>query len=257
MLLPLIGAGLGGYSAYQQSGGDLGATLLGTGLGAVTPAGLRMAGTALGGTALGAKALAAGSRALGPLQGAAIKAGLGPIAPIPALTAAGLGAGAAGIGTLALGAPAYVGKLASSVASPARSVASGGARLMSRGQAPSGYPEGPAVPQMDQFGNVRMYGSDAVGILSPAGPFQAQLLAQDQQALQTLRQNQLFGDYEARMAEGSKKADLQRLMAAAGVRQNIATQAALLQGGAAAARQMGQTSLENIGRGLTQVYQYQ
>jgi hypothetical protein len=110
---------------------------------------------------------------------------------------------------------------------------------------------------MDQFGNVRMYGSDAVGILNPAGPFQAQLLAQDQQALQTLRQAQLFAEQDARLMERVKKADFERGLASAGTRQNIATQAALLQGGAAAARQMGQTSLENIGRGLTQVYQYQ
>jgi hypothetical protein len=34
MLLPLIGAGLGGYTAYQKSGGNLGATLLGAGTGA-------------------------------------------------------------------------------------------------------------------------------------------------------------------------------------------------------------------------------
>ena len=44
MLLPIIGAGLGGYEGYRRSGGNIGATLLSAGLGAVTPAGLRMAG---------------------------------------------------------------------------------------------------------------------------------------------------------------------------------------------------------------------
>jgi hypothetical protein len=42
MLLPLIGAGLGGYTAYQKSGGNLGATLLGAGTGALVPGGLRL-----------------------------------------------------------------------------------------------------------------------------------------------------------------------------------------------------------------------
>jgi hypothetical protein len=59
------------------------------------------------------------------------------------------------------------------------------------------------------------------------------------------------------MLEGAKKADLQRQLAAAGVRQNIATQAALLQGGVGAAQQMAQTAMGDIGRGLTQTYQYQ
>ena len=59
MLLPLIGAGLGGYTAYQKGGGNLGATLLGAGTGALVSCGLRMAGTALAGTPVGAAGLGA------------------------------------------------------------------------------------------------------------------------------------------------------------------------------------------------------
>lgn len=258
MLLPLVGAGLGGYSAYRQSGGDLGSTLLGAGLGAVTPGVLRMAGTALGGTALGAKAMSG----LSGLGAKAMQSGAGkqlaqmgvklPAGPIAPLTAAGLGAAATGIG-LALGAPQRAGRLAAGLSPAAR----GAAGLIPRGEVPSGFPAGPAVPVMDQFGNVRMYGSDPYSIINPLGEFQAGLRAQEEQSKQSLRNLQRITDYEARMLEGAKKADLERGLAAAGIRQNIATQAALLQGGVGAAQQMGQTAMENIGRGLTQLYQYQ
>ena len=57
--LPLAGAALGGIGAYRQSGGNLGATALGSGLGAVSLAGVpslsRFAGAKLAGTGLAAK----------------------------------------------------------------------------------------------------------------------------------------------------------------------------------------------------------
>jgi hypothetical protein len=256
-LLPLIGAGLGGYSAYQQSGGDLGATLLGTGLGAVTPAGLRMAGTALGGTALGAKALAAGSRALGPLQGAAIKAGMGPIAPIPALTAAGLGAGAAGLGTLALGAPALAGKLASSVTAPARTAAAGVAGLMAPGGAgPAQYGGGALPPGLGQFGATDPYGNP-LNILDPSGVAAGRraeygkTIEQQRDAMRTLLP-EIFQASEAR-----SKAELQRQLAAAGVRQNIITAANMLERSQQSAQQMGLNAASQAGSALTSQYQYQ
>lgn len=272
MLLPVVGAGLGALGAYQQSRGDLGATLLGAGLGAVTPAGLRMAGQALGGTGLGAAlsgGASSGARGLVGLasglgkegaQGvarnvaAAGATGLRSLAPKLA-TPLGLGALAAGAG-VALGAPQLVGRAAGAATAPVRAAVGGGANVLSQQSIPTGYPAG-AVPTMDQFGNIRMYGSDPLSILNPAGPYQAGLTAQEEQAKQSLRNLQRYTQYEAEMLEGAKKADFQRNMAAAALRQNIATQAALLQGGIGAAQQMGQQASQDIGRGLTQQYQYQ
>jgi len=261
MLLPLIGAGIGGYQAYQQSQGNLGATLLGAGLGAAAPGALRMAGTALGGTALGSSALSG----LSGLGTKAMQSGLGaqvakmgvklPAGPIAPLTAAGVGAAAAGLGTMGLA--GLAGRASAAAAPVARTLTGGAAQVMPQGQVPSGYPGGPAVPTMTQFGDNQMYGSDPYSILNPTGAFQAGLLAQDKQSQQSLRNLQRISNYEATMLEGAKKADLQRQLAAAGVRQNIATQAALLQGGVGAAQQMAQTAMGDIGRGLTQTYQYQ
>lgn len=276
MLLPLIGAGLGGYQAYQQSQGDLGATLLGAGLGAATPYGLRMAGTALGGIPAvarlatgGASALTGGARGLAQAASGLGREGAGAIARSAAAagasgmrsvasrltTPAAIGGLVAGTG-LALGAPSLIGGLAAAAAPAARTLTGGAAQIAPQGQVPSGYPGGPAVPTMNEFGNNQMYGSDPYSILNPMGRFQSGLRAQDEQAKQSLRNLQRISNYEAIMLEGAKKADLQRQLAAAGIRQNIATQAALLQGGVGAAQQMAQTAMGDIGRGLTQTYQY-
>ena len=56
-LLPIGGAVLGGVEGYKKSGGDVGAALLGSGLGALGGGGLRMAGMGLAGTALANNAL--------------------------------------------------------------------------------------------------------------------------------------------------------------------------------------------------------
>ena len=170
-------------------------------------------------------------------------------------TPLGLGALATGAG-LALGAPQLAGRAAGAATAPIRAAVGGGANVLSQQSIPTGYPAG-AVPPMGQFGNVQMYGSDPLSILNPAGSYQAGLTAQEEQRKQTLRNLQSYAQYEAEMLEGAKKADFQRNMAAAALRQNIATQAALLQGGVGAAQQMGLQASQDIGRGLTQQYQYQ
>jgi hypothetical protein len=154
MLLPIIGAGLGGYEGYRRSGGNIGATLLGAGLGAVTPAGLRMAGTALGaklaGSGLASQAgagLMGGAARLGQVAANApgtLQAGLAAsgaaqlakgarILSSPGLSSRLLpgmvGSLAAGTG-VTLGAPALAGALASNVAPAAGTAAAGGAGLM-------------------------------------------------------------------------------------------------------------------------------
>jgi hypothetical protein len=60
----------------------------------------------------------------------------------------------------------------------------------------------------------------------------------------------------AKTTEFSKKADFQRGLAAAGVRQNILTAANMLERSQQAAQQMGLTAAQQAGSALTQQYQY-
>ena len=240
MLLPLIGAGLGGYTAYKQSGGNLGAAALGAGLGAVTPAGLRFAGTALAGTPVGAAGLAALNNVLG-------KAGI-------EATAKGIGNLAAVGGTTFLGAPALAGNVAAGVA-PAASRGAGGVTnlAVSAGQpGQATYDAGAAVPQTPY----RTTPYDALSVADPSGQIGAarlnELLMQDVQ-LAGIRKlmPELFKSAEAR-----SKTEFQRQMAAAGIRQNIATAANMLERSQQAAQQMGQTAAQQMGNALTSQYQY-
>jgi len=275
MLLPIIGAGLGGLEAYRRTGGDIGATLLGAGLGAAVPSGLRMAGTALG-AKLGAPALTRASadvlsgastvgkyaQSLGTegakgMVGEAIQRtvvpGLKNISKGIANPLA-LGGLAAGTGVF-LGAPAIAGALASKAAGPAGATASrvGGLAVpgMQPGQAV--YDGSGAVPSQLPVG-ASPYNTAA--ILDPGGPFgaarTAQLLQQDIE-LAGMRKimPEIFKASEAR-----SKTEFQRQMAAAGVRQNIMTAANMLERSQQAAQQMGLTAAQQAGSALTQQYQY-
>ena len=59
-----------------------------------------------------------------------------------------------------------------------------------------------------------------------------------------------------KFSEQAKKDDFARSMAARGIAQNIATNAALTQGMAQATRQMGQRAAEQAGSALTTQYNY-
>ena len=246
-LLPLAGAAIGGITGYRRSGGDLGAAALGAGLGAATPGAFRMAGTALGG--LGAGALS--KTALGKLmQQQTARTGSSLLTQIP--QAAGLVGG--GVGLLAT--PALAGSPAAALATPARSAAGGAAGLaipaMQPGQAV--YDAGGAVPT-----NVPVGASpyNTLDITNPAGPFgagrTAQLLEADIQ-LANIRKlmPELF-----KAAEARSKTEFQRQMAAAGIRQNIATAANMLERSQQAAQQMGLNAASQMGSALTSQYQYQ
>lgn len=278
MLAPLlmygVPAALGGLAAYKQSGGDVGAGLLGAGLGAALPVGARMAGTALGGTALGANLLSKGSGLLGKgasaLQGAALKGGMGPLAPIavPALTAAGLGTAAA-YGASAL-APGLAGGIASGIAAPlkggARNVAGAGATaagvagVPGFGSAPSQDPiqyAASAVPSYldPQFGAGSPYGNYA-DAANPIGYAAAQRLMSEKEMDTQLRNATLQGNLIAKFSEEAKKAELARQLYANTVRTNLNTQQNLLLGGVNTARQMGVNAASQIGGALTSQYQY-
>ena len=247
-LAPIGAAAFGGYEGYKRSGGDIGATLLGAGLGAAIPGGLRMAGTALGASPLGAAALGRGSQLLS--KGAAAAGMQGPIAP---LTAAGLGAAAAGVGGLF--APNIAGSLAAGLASPARTGAQTALGAAGYQTAPPiDYAAmGGAVPPVGTYGAGGTL-SDPASVLGPRGmaeSLQSQRTTQDQlNALRTLMPE------IAKAGEFRSKQELQRQLAAAGVRQNIATAANMLERSQQAAQQMGANAASQMGSALTQQYQY-
>lgn len=268
MLLPLISAGLGGFEGYRRSGGDLGATLLGAGLGAVTPAGLRMAGTALGGTALGSAALRGasglGSKVMSSGVGAqAAKLGLKmPAGPMAPLTAAGLGGLAAGTGVL-LGAPALAGGLAAGVSKPLGQAA----KAITGGAGAAGQVTGVTMPQLpgvpgyaaDQMtpGQLSQYGPQNLAqTFDPTGYQQAQIQLEKQQYLQNLQNALQYAPYQEAYQQRSKEADLIRGAKAAQLATALATDAAMRQQGQLGAQRMGEGFLSNIGQAGATQYRY-
>ena len=255
LALPAIGATMGGMEGYKRGG--IGGALLGGGLGALTPAGLRLAGGALAGTKLGAQiapGVYKGAKALG-LGGASSsivpevqrRAGL---AILPgALTTLGVG----------LGAPTLAGMIGGSVAGgtgqAAGNVAQAGAGLI--GYTADGKPVygGAALPPgLGQYGPTSPYGGP-LDVLGPAGMGQRlDTLKTAQTQRDVLRT--LLPEIEAASEARSKK-ELERQMAAAGIRQNIATRAAMQQAAQAAGLKAGLGAMQQAGDALTRQYQYQ
>jgi hypothetical protein len=261
--LPILGATLGGVEGYRRSGGDLGAAALAAGLGAALPGGMRMAGTALGNTALGARALGLGSQALSKGMGAvgqvASKAGItglpqGAMAP---LTAAGLGAAAAGLGSFI--APSLAGQIAAGVKPPANAAAQATAGVLgTQGPGAVNYDAlGNPIPSgLGQFGNVAPYGT-ALDVLNPMGYGAGRTAEALREATAQRDSMRMLLPEIAQASEFRSKQELARQMAAAGIRQNIATAANMLERSQQAAQQMGLNAASQAGSALTSQYQYQ
>jgi hypothetical protein len=260
--LPIIGATLGGIEGYRRSGGDLGAAALSAGLGAAIPGGLRMAGTALGGTQLGARLLGLGSQGLSRGASAAGQVaskipgmpGLpqGAMAP---LTAAGLGAAAAGVGGLI--APSLAGQVGAGVKDVVRGPAQLGAGYVgSRGPGAPNYENigGNAVPVVDADGNVSILGTDPLRNILPGMTRSAESLREATAQRDAMR---LLYPEIAAASEARSKKEFERQMAAAGIRQNIETASNMLQRSQQSMQQMGQTAAQQMGNALTAQYQYQ
>jgi hypothetical protein len=261
--LPILGATLGGIEGYRRSGGDLGAAALAAGLGAAIPGGMRMAGTALGGTALGARALGLGSQALSKGMSAAgqlaSKAGVtglpqGAVAP---LTAAGFGAAAAGLGGLI--APSLAGQVAAGVKPPANAATQAAAGLLgTQGPGAVNYDAlgNPLPTGLGQFGNVAPYGT-ALDVINPMGYGAGRTAEALREATAQRDSMRMLLPEIAQASEFRSKQELARQMAAAGIRQNIATAANMLERSQQAAQQMGLNAASQAGSALTSQYQYQ
>tara|TARA_R100000458_G_scaffold57994_1_gene65161 strand:- start:1071 stop:1868 length:798 start_codon:yes stop_codon:yes gene_type:complete len=239
----LRGAGALGGAAPGLMRGDLGSAVLGGGLGAASTlglGGLAGAGTKAASGAIFNQAAKAGLSPMttGVLQGAA-QAGI-PLA-------GGLLAGRIGGGML--GGP----------------VAGGANRLMGAGSTIVGYnvngepitAAGAAVPGgLGQFGGTNMYGSSPYDVIDPAGAMAANRLMQRKQAQLTADNINTIAPTQLKWTEETKRRDLERQLAAAGIRQNIATQAGMLQAAQQAGLNQGTTALQQVGGALTNNYSY-
>lgn len=251
-----IGALTGGAEAYRRSGGDLGKTLLG----GLTGGGV---GLATGGLGLGAQRFA--GQALAPLAAGAAEAVAAPgllgkaaqaiASPvgqtafktaIPA--AAGLGAATLGQSILSPVAPAV---------SSLGTQAIGASQAMGAGRpTPSGtfVSPGGAVPT-DLAGQAHLPTVWDIG--GPTGMGAAGRLGEELEQDVQLRGMKKMMPYLYQAAEARSKSEMERQLAAAQIRQNIATAANLIQRGQQAAQQQGLTAAQQAGAALTSQYQYQ
>ena len=277
MVLPqIIGGGLGAIQGGMQGG--LKGALLGGALGAAIPGvggalGTRMAGTALGakigkavagGLAGGAGKVAGAASGLGRegLQGlgrtaAAQTANLMRGGAAQAVGATGLGGlGAAtyfGLGAPGLGAVAGMG-------SRAIDRAIGGGSGIIGYNSVTGEPitaAGAAVPPgLGQYGGTNMYGSNPYDVIDPSGAMSANRLMQLKQAQLNAKMLDTIAGTQMKWTEETKRRDLERQLAAAGIRQNIVTQAGMLRDANQAGLTQGTNAMSQVGGALTNNYSY-
>ena len=252
-LLPIGGAVFGGIEGYKKSGGDVGAALLGSGLGALGGGGLRMAGMGLAGTALANNAL---------YKTLAQKAAKGTITAAEAGTlqaitkGAGLAGTGAGLAALPL-ASGVAGNVAGGLKGPAQGaaqVAGGVIGYTAEGAPVYGNVGGAAVPPVGRYGGMAPYGGP-LDVLGPAGMGQRLQTSKDAETMRDAMR--LLNPEILAASEARSKKEFERNMAAAGIRQNIATRADMIKAAQQAGLRAGLTAAEQSGRALTQQYQYQ
>ena len=249
-MLPLIlgsaglGAALGGVQGYRQSGGDLGKTVQGA-----------LSGGLLGGVTgkLGGMAGESAKRFAGQALEASPLAGV--LTPL-AGGAANLGTQLAGAAVLAPVAGALGNLAGQAIGRPAQAAAQLGAGYVgSRGPGAPNYEKvgGNAVPVVDEYGNVRILGTDPLGNILPGMTRSAESLREATAQRDAMR---LLYPEVAAASEARSKKEFERQMAAAGIRQNIETASNMLQRSQQSMQQMGQTAAQQMGNALTQQYQY-
>ena len=233
--LPLLlrSAGVLGGAAPGLMKGDLGSALTGGAIGGISTLGL-------GGPLRGATQVAKGAiknqmlpQALG--TGLRIGAGVG----IPA--AAGLTVGRLAGGGLGGG---------------ATNIAKGAAGLAGYGTIGNeGMGGVPIPPGIGPYGNIGPTGSP-LDVISPIGLDAGRRLRTQKDAEALRDATNIVLPTIRKFSEQAKKDDFARDMAAAGIATNLATNAALTQGMAAATRQLGMNAAQQAGAALTQRYNY-
>ena len=116
---------------------------------------------------------------------------------------------------------------------------------------------GAAVPPgLGQFGGTNMYGSNPYDVIDPSGAMSANRLAQLKQAQLNARMLDTISGTQMKWTEETKRRDLERQLAAAGIRQNIRTQAEMLQAAQQAGLTQGTNAMSQVGSALTNNYSY-
>ena len=240
MAARLTGAAAGGLPSLLS--GDIPGAVLGGGFGALSTLGLGGLGQRF------ANPLATGAAGLLGNQG------------MKSVLAANVARAALPVG-IGLGANAILGRGERNLAGQVTGLGGGGlnnAAGIIGYNAVSGEPiVGAAVPGgMGQFGGIPPYGGSAMDVLTPGGPAGAQRLT-------TLKNAQTMADAlnaylptVRKFSEQAKKDDFERNMASAGIKQNILTNAAMLQAAQAAGLGMGLQGATQAGQALTQQYNY-
>lgn len=213
----------------------------------------------LGGAALGGPAGRLVPRMAGGLQTAVQKMAPGLATKLGAdLLPAAAGVSALGLGAGALALGGAMNPASSGVVQSAQQGLGGAGQL---GLGALGY-QGPGAvnyggsglpPGLGQYGGISPYGSltDVYGV--PGMAQRADLLQTARTQRDVLRT--LLPEIEA-AAEARSKKELERQMAAAGIRQNIRTRAAMQERAQTAGLQAGLGALSQAGGALTSQYQY-
>ena len=256
--LPAIGAVAGAAPGLRR--GNVGEALLGGGLGALTGTsggalrgltakGIRMAGSP--GAVRGAQGLI-GTLApnLADVPAGLVKGQLRNIAGI-AIPAAGI-AGTAKLANIS-GGGGGAGGVGGMGMSPTLGGAAGLLGYSSIGN--EGMGGVPLPPGMGPYGNVGPAGLP-LDVLSPLGVEAGQRLRTQKDAESLRDATNIVLPTLRKFSEQAKKDDFARSMAAAGIAQNIATNAALTQGMAEATRNLGTTAAQQAGQALTTQYRY-
>ena len=231
-------AGVVGGAAPGLMRGDIGGALTGGALGGLTASGL--GGVTKGAQLAGAKGVMSGIKLAGgtPLQ---VQGALTNLARAAAPVGIGLAAGRLSSGTLGGG---------------ATNIAKGAAGLAGYNAiANEGMGGVPLPPGMGPYGMIGPTGSP-LDVVSPLG-LDAGRRLRTQKDAEALRDAQnIVLPTVRKFAEQAKKDDFARSMASRGIAQNIQTNAALTQGMAQAARQLGTTAAQQAGQALTTQYIY-
>ena len=253
--LPAIGAVAGAAPGLRR--GNLGEAALGAGMGALTGGvggpikGLTEKATRMAG-GLAPKVLGVGSAIAAPL-------GLKSL-PMTALGTTGRALQTAAQVGIPLAGVAGTAKLAGMGGGGGARAASGplggAAGLVGYGSVGNEGLGGSALPPgMGPYGNMGVSGYP-MDVLSPLG-------LDAGRRLRTIKDAEVLRDAQnivlptvRKFSEQAKKDDFARSIASRGIAQNIATNAALTQGMAAAARQMGTTAAQQAGTALTTQYNY-
>ena len=237
-ILPALAVGgsvLGGIQGYRRSGGNLGEAALGAGMGALGASGLGQAGKFAGGLAasripgaLTGKGLeAVVSAAAAGDAGAKLLLASQPLiqsapAALPALGALGLGGGALISGNV--GVPQTMGAGSMGVQ---QGMSNAGIPQGLAGTIGYGMPKGetgylqPVTQGIGQYGGIAPIGSDPFAVIDPRGRDSARRLMQRKEG-ETLRDNlnTILPTVE-KFSDRAKQRDLQRGLAAEGVKANI------------------------------------